>query len=267
MQRAGRRRSTARRRRASPGREDARERRPWPPSNTARHSATGGRVWACVESSALLDEPVAVGDRLLVRLRTHRAGRRSRRSRSSGTPAARPRRGRGWPRRHRGPLRPGRDGGRRGRRRRAWSACPRVRPAARSRRPRSTQGGSGGRTHRARCAPRAGRPSTQRRRSRRRGVNTLRPVARHHLGPAHRSRARVRVEQLTRFLERTVRIDQDRGADPDHRIVERGDERFEPARPDGHVRVQEADQFTRRLLHADLVPAGEPEVRLGLDDA
>ena len=58
---------------------------------------------------------------------------------------------------------------------------------------------------------------------------------------------------------------QHRRGDADPLVVERGEQRFEPARPDDRVGVQEADVRAPGVLDAELVAAGEPEVLVGCD--
>ena len=81
-----------------------------------------------------------------------------------------------------------------------------------------------------------------------------------HDGVADRGRERVGEDQLARLLQRTVVVDEHRRRDADGGIVERGDQRLEPAGTDDDVGVEEAEELATRVLDAVLVAAGEAEV-------
>ena len=93
----------------------------------------------------------------------------------------------------------------------------------------------------------------------------LRLVASEHFRTSDRGRSPVVVEQLTCLLERAIGVEQDRRRDTDPLVIERGDQRLEPTRPDDRVRVQEAQVGALGMLDAELVATSEPEVLVGCD--
>ncbi len=95
----------------------------------------------------------------------------------------------------------------------------------------------------------------------------VRLVARHHVGPAYRCRERVAEEELPGLLKRAVVVHEDGCSDPDDRIVERGNQWFEPSGSDDHIRIQEAEELATRVLDAEFVPAGEAEIVGRFDEA
>ena len=91
------------------------------------------------------------------------------------------------------------------------------------------------------------------------------PVTRHDFGPADRCSAPVVVHELTGLLQGAVRVDEQRRSDADHRIVECRNQWLEPAGPDDHIGIEEAEELPGRVLRPEVVATGESEVLVGFD--